>query len=143
MNKFTEQNKATAKSDPSAKPAKEVIANTPHNGADHKDAGHNGTVNTAAKTDSNGSAKVVAADKAKADVGMQKPADAAKKDAFNGKWQSQIQAAKSNWNKISESELVQSGGVETKLADLVQQRYSLSQDVARKQVKSFIDKCHC
>jgi hypothetical protein len=136
MNKFTEQNKATAKIDPATKPAtkpaKETVA----------DGSHAGTVHSAAAADSNAAAKMAAADKAKADAAKQKPAETVQKDAFNGKWQSQIQAAKSNWSKISESELEKSGGVETKLADLVQQRYSLSQDVARKQVKTFIDKCH-
>ncbi len=132
MNKFTEQNKATAKTDQSAKPAKEIVA----------DKAQGGTTHTAAAADSTAAAKMAAADKAKADAAKQKPAETVQKDAFNGKWQSQIQAAKSNWSKISESELEKSGGVETKLADLVQQRYSLSQDVARKQVKTFIDKCH-
>lgn len=132
MNKFTEQNKATAKTDPAAKPAKEIVA----------DKAQGGTPHTAAAADSTAAAKMAAADKAKADASKQKPAETVQKDAFNGKWQSQIQAAKSNWSKISESELEKSGGVETKLADLVQQRYSLSQDVARKQVKTFIDKCH-
>ncbi len=132
MNKFTEQNKATAKTDPSAKPAKGIVA----------DKAQGGTTHTAATADSTAAAKMAAADKAKADAAKQKPAETVQKDAFNGKWQSQIQAAKSNWSKISESELEKSGGVETKLADLVQQRYSLSQDVARKQVKTFIDKCH-
>ncbi len=123
MNKFTEQNKATAKNDTQA------------------NSGTAGVTDAAAKT--NQMTNAVAADKAKIAAGTQKPAEAAKKDAFNGKWHSQIQAAKSNWSKISESELLKSGGVETNLVDLVQQRYSLSQDVASKQVKSFIDKCHC
>lgn len=120
MNKFTEQNKATAKIEPT------TTAAAPSKAA------------SAAATDA---AKKLAADQAK--TTPQKPTDAVKKDAFNGKWQSQIQAAKSHWNKISESELIKSEGIETRLADLVQQRYSLTQDVARKQVKSFIDKCHC
>jgi hypothetical protein len=123
MNKFTEQNKATAKNETQT------------------NKGTAGVADAAAETSP--MAKAVAADKAKIAAATQKPAEAAKKDAFNGKWHSQIQAAKSNWSKISESELLKSGGVETNLIDLVQQRYSLSQDVASKQVKSFIDKCHC
>jgi hypothetical protein len=138
MNKFTEQNKATAKHDTSATPAKPVVAATDAKSAENSSASH-----AAGKAESSSTAKAVAADKAKVAAALQKTADPTKKDAFNGKWQSQIQAAKSNWNKISESELIQSGGIETKLADLVQQRYSISQDVARKQVKTFIDKCHC
>jgi hypothetical protein len=138
MNKFTEQNKATAKNDTSATPAKPEIAETAP-----KSTANSAASPSAVKADSSSTAKAVAADKAKVAAALQKTSDPTKKDAFNGKWPSQIQAAKSNWNKISESELIQSGGIETKLADLVQQRYSISQDVARKQVKSFIDKCHC
>ncbi len=124
MNKFTEQNKAVAKNDTPAKTDK------------------NGSA-TATATETSQMGKAGVADKAKVTTAAQKPAEAPKKDAFNGKWHSQIQAAKSNWSKISESELLKSGGVETNLTDLVQQRYSLSQDTASKQVKSFIDKCHC
>ncbi|WP_430457876.1 hypothetical protein [Rheinheimera sp.] len=138
MNKFTEQNKAAAKIDPNTTTAKtDALAKTAKD--DSK----------AAASDTTNMSKAVAADKAKLDATTRtpaengKPADSAKKDAFNGKWHSQIQAAKSNWSKISESELLKSGGVETNLTDLVQQRYSLSQDMASKQVKSFIDKCHC
>ncbi len=123
MNKFIEQNKVTAKNETQAKTGKDGVAD--------------------AATETNPMAKAVAADKAKIAAATQKPAEAVQKDAFNGKWHSQIQAAKSNWSKISESELLKSGGVETNLVNLVQQRYSLSRDVASKQVKSFIDKCHC
>ncbi|MDZ7870660.1 MAG: hypothetical protein U5L02_15915 [Rheinheimera sp.] len=138
MNKFTEQNKAAAKIDPNTNSAKtDALTKTAKNDA------------KAAASDTTNMAKAVAADRAKMDAATlkstetAKPADSVKKDAFNGKWHSQIQAAKSNWSKISESELLKSGGVETNLTNLVQQRYSLSQDMASKQVKSFIDKCHC
>jgi hypothetical protein len=124
MNKFTEQNKAVEKSDTQAKTNK------------------NGSA-TATTTETSQMGKAATADKAKVTAAPQQLTETAKKDAFNGKWHSQIQAAKSNWSKISESELLKSGGVETNLTDLVQQRYSLSQDTASKQVKSFIDKCHC
>lgn len=123
MNKFIEQNKVTAKNETQAKTGKDGVA--------------------VAATETNPMAKAVAADKAKIADATQKPAEAVQKDAFNGKWNNQIKAAKNNWNKLSESELLKSGGVETNLTELVQQRYSLSRDVASKQVKSFIDKCHC
>lgn len=80
-------------------------------------------------------------DDAKMNTSSRQTIDPARKDAFNGKWPSQIKAAKSNWNKISESELLKSNGTEINLTELVQQRYSVSKDVANKQVKSFIDKC--
>jgi hypothetical protein len=81
-------------------------------------------------------------DSSKVSTSSRQTIDPAKKDAFNGKWPSQIKAAKSNWNKISESELIKSNGTEINLTELVQQRYAVSKDVANKQVKSFIDKCH-
>lgn len=88
-------------------------------------------------------AAAIAADKAKLNAGTSALADPQKKDAFNGKWQTQLKAAKSNWSKLSENELQQSGGVETNLVELVRQRYSLSQETASQQVRSFIEKCHC
>lgn len=122
MNKFSEQNKATA--------------------------GSQDKKNQTNPSDSDKIAQAVAADKAKLAAGTSKAdtsknSDMAKKDAFNGKWKSQIQAAKQNWSKISESELLKSEGSEVNLTDLVQQRYSLSRDVASQQVQSFITKCHC
>lgn len=123
MNKFTEQNKAVTKNNTQTKTTKDSL-----------------TVDMSATKPL---AKSLATDKAKIVAKSSELAKAPKKDAFNGKWPSQIQAAKSNWSKISESELRQSGGIETNLTELVQQRYSLSHDVASKQVKSFIDKCHC
>lgn len=123
MNKFTEQNKGVTKNNTQTKTTKD-----------------NSMIDMSAIKQP---LKSIATDKAKIVAKPSEQAKAPKKDAFNGKWQSQIQAAKSNWSKISESELRQSGGIETNLTELVQQRYSLSHDVASKQVRSFIDKCHC
>lgn len=114
MNKFSEQNKTVA------------AASNP---ADK---------NTAANK-TNAPAKNAAADKNQHST---QPAGA-KKDAFNGKWPSQIQAAKATWEKLSEKELITSAGNEVNLTDLVAQRYSLSHDAASKQVKTFINQCHC
>ncbi|WP_306520159.1 hypothetical protein [Rheinheimera sp.] len=126
MNKFSEQNKATA----STQDKKNINKATTNN------------------TDSDKIAQAVAADKAKLAAGTSKSdnpknTDMAKKDPFNGKWKSQIQAAKHNWSKITESELLKSEGNEVSLTELVQQRYALSRDVANQQVQSFITKCHC
>ena len=68
---------------------------------------------------------------------------ATKPDALKGKWKSKVNAAKTNWGKLSESELLKSDGDAKMLAELVQLRYSISLVDANKQVKQFLDKCHC
>ncbi len=64
------------------------------------------------------------------------------KDAFHGHWPDHIQAAKEHWNRLSHYELAQIGGMESKLTELVQQRYALAKDVASHQVKNFINQCN-
>lgn len=54
-------------------------------------------------------------------------------------WQKRIGAAHKVWSKLSESDLKKSAGEPAKLAELVQQRYSISRPDADKQVKNFID----
>lgn len=63
------------------------------------------------------------------------------RDAFGGKWQSFVPQAKINWNKLTDSELNQVSGVESRLTELVQKRYALTQDAANTQVKKFISRC--
>ncbi|ABM25064.1 MULTISPECIES: hypothetical protein [Shewanella] len=122
MNKFTEQNKTIVKDEQNTKTNK---ANPP------------------VTASNNQTGKIIAGDKDKQEVGTSKNTENQQKDAFNGKWQDQIQAAKGNWSKISETELVKSNGNEANLNELVQKHYSLSRDDSSKQVKSFIDKCKC
>ena len=59
-----------------------------------------------------------------------------------GKWPQQVKAAKNQWGKLSESEILKSDGDAKQLSGLVQQRYAITRDVADKQVKSFLDKCN-
>lgn len=66
-----------------------------------------------------------------------------KPDALKSKWKSKVAAAKTNWGKLSSSELLKSDGDAKLLAELVQPRYSISLVDANKQVKQFLDKCHC
>jgi uncharacterized protein YjbJ (UPF0337 family) len=66
-----------------------------------------------------------------------------KTDALKSKWKSKVTAAKSNWGKLSSSELLKSDGDAKILAELVYLRYSISLVDANKQVKQFLDKCHC
>ena len=58
-----------------------------------------------------------------------------------GKWPQQVKAAKSQWSKLSEAEILQSDGNPQQLSGLVQKRYELARDVADKQVKTFLDQC--
>lgn len=64
-------------------------------------------------------------------------------DAFKGKWEQQVGAAKIVWGKLTDDELLKSEGHLQKLAGLVQERYAISRAEADKQVKAFIDKCKC
>lgn len=135
MNKFSEQNKATNSAQNSAQDNK---GTQDDKGAQDKKAAN---ANPTANADNSKMAQAVAADKAKLAAGTNKSTLVPKKDPFNGKWKTQIQAAKSNWSKITESELLKSEGTEVNLTELVQQRYSLSRDAASQQVQSFISKC--
>lgn len=59
-----------------------------------------------------------------------------------GKWDLQIKAAKHEWSKLSEAELLKSDGNSQQLTGLVQQRYAIERQVAEKQVKAFLAKCN-
>lgn len=60
--------------------------------------------------------------------------------AGKSKWQQQVKAAKSQWGKLSEAEILNSNGDPQQLSTLVQQRYAITRDVADKQVHSFLNK---
>lgn len=66
-----------------------------------------------------------------------------KTNALKSKWKSKVNAAKSNWGKLSASELLKSEGDAKNLAELVHLRYSIPLSDANKQVKQFLDKCNC
>jgi uncharacterized protein YjbJ (UPF0337 family) len=77
-------------------------------------------------------------------IGMKEGKNASAKSSSSSlktKWPQQVKAAKSQWGKLSETEILNSDGDLHQLSTLVQQRYSLAGDVADKQVKSFLDKC--
>lgn len=122
MNKFTEQNKAIDKDAQHAKTSK-----------DHSPAA---AANSPA-------CKTSTSDKSKPEVHSSHQSEKQPKDAFNGKWKDHIHAAKSNWSKISETELTKSNGIEKNLCELVQKHYLLTHEESSKQVKSFITKCKC
>ncbi|MCC5852729.1 MAG: general stress protein CsbD [Alkalimonas sp.] len=56
------------------------------------------------------------------------------------KWPQQVKAAKNQWGKLSEAELLKSDGNAEQLSRLVQQRYNLAPEVANNQVKSFLNR---
>ncbi|MEO3677763.1 hypothetical protein ABGI61_01925 [Rheinheimera sp. FR7-31] len=62
-------------------------------------------------------------------------------NAVKTKWPQQVKAAKSQWGKLSEAEILKSEGDPQQLSNLVQQRYAIGRDMADKQVASFLDKC--
>ncbi|HEX5361938.1 MAG TPA: CsbD family protein [Fluviicoccus sp.] len=61
-------------------------------------------------------------------------------DVIKGKWKQQVGAAKIAWGKLTEDELLKIEGHEEKLAGLVQERYGITRDEAKKQVKGFFEK---
>ena len=58
------------------------------------------------------------------------------------KWPTQVKAAKSQWGKLSEAEILKSDGDQQQLSTLVQQRYHIDRHLADKQVKTFLDQCN-
>ena len=61
-------------------------------------------------------------------------------DQLKGKWAQQIGAARIAWGKLTDDELLKLEGNEQKLAGLVQQRYGVTREDARKQVRTFFEK---
>jgi uncharacterized protein YjbJ (UPF0337 family) len=58
-------------------------------------------------------------------------------DGIRDAWRRQIRSAKIAWGKLTEGELLETGGAQPKLAALVQERYSVSRDEAERQVRKF------
>jgi hypothetical protein len=78
--------------------------------------------------------------KAAAPVTTTAPAVNAKADALKNKWKTRVSAAKSNWGKLSTSELLKSDGDAKILAELVHLRYAIPLVEANKQVQRFLEK---
>ncbi len=60
-------------------------------------------------------------------------------DAMKGKWKQQVGKAKQNWGKLTEDELLAAEGRKDELVGLVQERYAITRDEAKKQVDEFFD----
>lgn len=74
------------------------------------------------------------------EVMSQPPAKTAVVVDIKSKWKSQVSAAKQEWNKLTEAELLKTDGNEHKLATLVQERQGVVRSDAYKQVKAFFEK---
>lgn len=57
---------------------------------------------------------------------------------LGGQWQQQVGNAKVMWGKLTDDELLKTEGHADKLEGLVRERYGLSQEAARAQVKKFL-----
>lgn len=62
------------------------------------------------------------------------------KNELLGKWKQQVGAAKVQWGKLTDNELLESEGQTEKLAGLVEERYAVASDEAARQVKAFFAK---
>lgn len=60
--------------------------------------------------------------------------------ANKSKWSQQVKAAKSQWSKMSEAELLKVDGDPQQLASLIEKHYSLSPEVAKHQAKNFMQR---
>lgn len=59
-------------------------------------------------------------------------------DTIEGQWKQLKGKAKTLWGKLTDDELTQAEGNVDRLAGLVQERYGISHDQARKQVNDFM-----
>jgi uncharacterized protein YjbJ (UPF0337 family) len=59
---------------------------------------------------------------------------------LKGRWKQHIGAAKLAWGKLTQDELLKIEGHQQKLSGLIQQRYAITRDEARRQVNAFFSK---
>lgn len=64
------------------------------------------------------------------------------KDIAKGKWKQFAGHAKQTWGKLTDDEITESEGNAERLAGMVQERYGLSREEARKQVNDLLDRYH-
>lgn len=63
------------------------------------------------------------------------------KDILDGKWKQVKGQVKEKWGKLTDDELDQINGRSEELAGLLQERYGLAREEARKQLKDLADRC--
>lgn len=61
-------------------------------------------------------------------------------DETKGKWKQTVGAAKVNWGKLTDDELLETQGHADKLAGKVQERYGITRELAKEQVDDFLAK---
>ncbi len=61
-------------------------------------------------------------------------------DQAKGKWKQNVGAAKVQWGKLTEDELMQTEGKSEKLAGKIQEKYGIAKDEAKKQADDFLTK---
>lgn len=62
---------------------------------------------------------------------------------LNAEWKKLISNAKISWGKLTEQELIRSGGHRENLSKLVHERYAISRVEAERQVNAFLQKKYC
>lgn len=62
------------------------------------------------------------------------------KDESKGKWKQVVGAAKSNWGKLTDDELMETEGEADKLTGKVQERYGITREQAKEEVDEFLSK---
>lgn len=55
-----------------------------------------------------------------------------------GKWKQNVGAAKAQWGKLTEDELMETEGKSEKLAGKIQEKYGVARDEAKKQADDFL-----
>jgi len=73
---------------------------------------------------------------------MNKPNSIPSVDELKGKWKEKVGEAKMAWGKLTENELLESEGKVEKLVGLIQTRYAIKREEAKKQVERFFQR-HC
>ncbi|ARU27044.1 hypothetical protein CBR65_06095 [Cellvibrio sp. PSBB006] len=73
--------------------------------------------------------------------GFQKEKSALAREESDRQWMQNINAARRKWSKLTEEELVKSGGQAYTLKALVRDRYTISHADAYKQVNDFFQSC--
>jgi len=61
-------------------------------------------------------------------------------DELKGKWKQHVGSARSAWGKLTEDEILKSDGERERLTGLVEERYAVDRDEAKRQVNDFLDK---
>ncbi|MFT7131486.1 MAG: hypothetical protein ACI81O_000188 [Cyclobacteriaceae bacterium] len=67
-------------------------------------------------------------------------ADLPSAEELKGKWKQHVGSARIAWGKLTEDEILKSDGERERLTGLVEERYAVDRDEAKRQVNDFLDK---